>query len=203
MTERKTENEKRRKRPLRPACLLFAFYVFSFSFLLAACSAPGGTPAKPPSDAARAVAAPAVPAILAEGECANPKVRIQVAEVARSGPESVRVTFRLLNPDRNAPVAIGSAFADGADAGWLSAVFVLDASGQKKAFVLRDDRGEPQCSPAVGQLLPGGQAEVWARYPIPATGATRLTVQVPGVAPFRDLPVADAPRGTAPAGPSY
>jgi hypothetical protein len=189
---------------MRRAGLLSTFYVFSFPFLLAACSAPGGASPKAAALAAPKTSAAAhAPAVLAEGECANPKLRIQVTEVARSGPESVTVKFRLLNPDRSAPVTIGNAFAEGTDAGWLSAVFLLDASGQKKAFVLRDDRGEPQSSAALGQLPPGGQADAWARYPMPAPGATRLTVQVPGVPPFRDLPVADAPSGTGPAGPSY
>jgi hypothetical protein len=176
----------------------FAFYVFSFPFLLAACSAPGGVPSPPP-----AAVAQSAPAVLAEGECANPRLRVQVTEVARSGPESVIVKFRFFNPDRQAPVAIGSAFADGPDSGALTAVFVIDGSGQKKAFVLRDDGGKPQCSEGLEQLLPGGHAEAWARYPMPSAGATRLTVQVPGLPPFRDLPIADAPGGTVPAGPSY
>lgn len=150
-----------------------------------------------------ASAAAPVPAILAEGECANPRVRVQVHEVVRTGPESVTVKFRLVNPDRTAPVTIGDAFADAADRGSLSAVFVVDASGQKKAFVLRDDQGEPQCSVGLGQLPPGGQADAWARYPLPAAAATRLTVQVPGLPPFRDLPITAQARGTAPAGPSY
>ncbi len=186
---------------MRLGSFLSTFYVFSLPFFLATCSQ--ATPPAP-KPAAEGKAAPvAAPAVLAEAECSNPKVRVQVTEVARSGPESVTVKFRLLNPDRTAPVALGSAFADGADTGSLSGVFVLDASGQKKVFVLRNDRGEPQCSTDLAQLAPGAHADAWARYPMPVPGAARLTVQVPGLPPFRDLPVADQPRGTAPAGPSY
>jgi hypothetical protein len=114
------------------------------------------------------------------------------------------VKFRFRNPDATAAVSIGDAFADApGEGGSISGVYLLDAAGQKKAFVLHDDRGQPQCSAGLGSLPPGGQVEAWGRYPVPAPGATRVTVQVPGLTAFRDLPVADTPRGTGSARSSY
>lgn len=186
--------------------LALAFSVLGSSLCLATCSAPGRAVPNAPaaSDKAAAVSAAPAPWVLAEAECPSPKVRIQVTEVTRSGPESIIVKLRFLNLDRTAPVVIGGAFADAPqDAGSLSGVFVLDAAEQKRVSVLRDDRGQPQCSTGLGAVPPGGQVEAWARYPVPVAGATRVTVQFPGVPAFRDLAVADQPRGTGAAGPSY
>jgi hypothetical protein len=186
--------------------LVSTFFVLGSAFFLAGCSAPGSELPNSPPAAPKTAAPAAAPAVLAEATCPNPNVRVQVTEVARSGPQSITVRFKLLNPGRHAPVAIGGAFADAGeprDAGSLAGIFVVDATGRRKLFVLRDEVGQPQCSTGLDSIPPGGQVEAWARFPVPAPGAVRLTVQVPGLPPFRDLPVADPPRGTAPGGPSY
>jgi hypothetical protein len=164
--------------------------------LLAACSPGGATrPGLPPSETK-----PTAPPALAEAERRSPRLRVQVTEVVRTGAEALTVKLRLLNPDAAAAVAIGDAFGDGpGDEGSLAGVHLLDAAGQKRLFVLRDDRGRPQCSAGLGAISPGGQIDAWGRYPSPAPGATRVTVQVPGLAPFRDLPIADPPASADPA----
>jgi len=162
--------------------------------LLAGCSAPGaGTRAAPAGTEEHPPAAATQP-VLAEALGTNPRLRVQVTEVLRTGAEAVTVKLRLLNPDAAAAVPIGEAFGDGAgDAGSVSGVHLLDAAGKKKLFVLRDEQGRPQCSAGLGPVPPGGQVEAWGRYPSPAPDATRVTVQVPGLAAFRDLPIAGPP----------
>jgi hypothetical protein len=122
---------------------------------------------------------------------------VQVTEVARTGPEALLVRFRLVNPDPAAPVAPGDAFAQSPDEGSsLSGVYLIDETGRKKLFVLRDDQDHPLCSVGLGAIAPGGRIDAWARYPAPGPGALRVTVQVPKLAPFRGLPVT---AGTSPA----
>jgi hypothetical protein len=170
--------------------------------LAGACSAPAPVreAERPAASGGKAAALPA----LAEAVLERPRVRVQVTDMARTGPEAVSVKFRLLNTDRTSPASIGDAFADTpGDFGSLSGVYLLDGQGTTKLFVLRDDRGQAQCSTGLGPIPPGGQAEAWARFPAPPPAVTRLTVQVPGLPPFRDLPVAEPPGGTGPARPSY
>jgi hypothetical protein len=165
--------------------------------VIAGCS----TPATPPPSPAPP---PVVRAVLAEADCANPRVRVQVTEVVRTAPEAVTVKFRLLNPDKTAPVSVGDSFADApGEAGSIGGVHLVDSTGLRKVFVLRDDQGRPLCSVNLGPIPPGGALEAWARFPAPAPDATRVGVQVPGLAAFRDLPVADGVRGTGSTGPSY
>jgi hypothetical protein len=174
--------------------------------LAASCSAPDV--AGPAEDAIPGVRPPAgQPAnkpVLAEALCESPRIRVQVTEVVRTGPESVLVKFRLLNPDKVSAVDVGDAFADApGGTGSLSGVSVVDETGRKRLFVLRDDQGRPQCSTGLGPIAPGGQVEAWARFPASAGQVMRLAVQVPRLAAFRDLAVADMPAGTGPTGPSY
>ena len=176
--------------------------LFGIGLLLVACSPPAGAPPSAPAE--KAAASPVRVAVLAEADCTNPKVRVQVTEVVKSGAEAITVKLRLTNADATASVSIADAFAEEpGDIGSLSGVYVLDAEGRKKMYVLRDDRGQPQCSTGLGALPPHGEIEAWGRYPVPSTGATRVTVQVPGLAAFRDLPVSDPPDGTGSARPSY
>jgi hypothetical protein len=185
-----------------------AFVLLGSQFLvlvIAACSAPGGGPrSERPPASEKPLAAPKARPVLAEADRASPRVRVQVTEVFSSGPEAITVKLRLLNPDRTAAVTIGDAFADmPGDTGSISGVYLIGAAGRKKSFVFRDDQGQPECSAGLGPLPPGGEIEAWGRYPAPDPGATRVTVQVPGLAGFRDLTVAAPPRGTGSAGPSY
>jgi hypothetical protein len=173
--------------------------VWILAVVFGGCSAPASH--RQPIPASRPIAA-ARP--LAEADGANPRLRVQVMEVVRTGPEAVTVKVRFVNPDTTAPVSIGDAFGDvPGDAGSLGGLSLTDPAGQKKVFVLRDDQGRPQCSTGLGAIPPGGQVEAWARFPLPAPGAARVVVEFPGVAPLRDLTVTDGGRGTGSPGPSY
>ncbi len=121
-------------------------------------------------------------------------MRVQVTEIVRAGAEAVSVKFRLLNPDKTSPVSIGDAFADvPGEAGSLSGIYLVDEGGSKKLFVLRDGQERPQCSTGLGDIAPGGELEAWGRYPVAAAGAARISVQVPRLPAFRDLPISDPP----------
>lgn len=192
-----TKNGERRLAPRAPAprstfyLLCSVFGTATLVLFLAACSPPGrvGQPPRPavnPPAAARPV--------LAEAVCDAPRVRVQVTEIVRTGAEAVSITFRLSNPDKTSPVSIGDAFADvPGDAGSLSGIYVVDEERRKKLFVLRDGQEQPQCSTGLGDIAPGGAVEGWGRYPMPGFGAARLTVQVPRLPAFRDLPITEPP----------
>ena len=147
-----------------------------------------------------------VPAIriLAEGVSGSPRLRVQVVEIERTGPEVLSVSFRLVNPDPATAVEVGNAFSDGpAEPGSISGAYLEDEGGSRKYFVLRDGLGQPQCTGGLGRIAPGGRVEAWGRFPAPAPGVTLVTVQIPGVTPLRGLPVPGPSGGTGRAGPSY
>jgi hypothetical protein len=144
------------------------------------------------------------PVVLAEGVLDAPRIRVQVIDVTRAG-EQILVTLALSTAGTAQVVDIGTAFADPATggAGTLSGVCLVDETGRRKALILRDGAGKPMCSTALGPIPPGGRVEAWARFPAPGLpGARRVTVQIPGLAPFRDLPISDGPGGTGRTGPS-
>ncbi len=167
---------------------------------LASMCACGGQPAEDPAAPGGAAPASAVAATsstrrpIAEGTCDNPRIRVQVLEITRPDREALLVTFLLVNPDAAAPVTVGDRFSDpAAAAGSLSGVFVLDEGLGKRAYVMRDAQDRPMCSNGLGVIPPGGRVPAWSRFPAPAAGARQVTVQVPGVAAFRNLPITGVP----------
>lgn len=180
---------------------------------LAACSdkpatsaGKGATREAPPKTAAAS-------RVLAEGVCDKARIKVQVIEVARSGADVLSLTFHLINLDTTAAVTVGDVFSDpdaGAqglagsqapsqatseEGGTIAGVYLLDEVRQKKLFVMRDDRGRVMCTTDLRRIPPGGRVQAWGRFPAPAGDATHVTVQVPGVAAFRHLPISGPTTG--------
>jgi hypothetical protein len=142
------------------------------------------------SAAPEAAPVPKKAAALGEGRLDNLPLIVRVTEVKRVGPDAMLVSLLLLNPDQTKSVAVGSAFAaDEADAGSLADLYLLDEARRKKFFILRDDPGGPASSRDVIEVPAGAERAVWARFPAPPSGVQQITVQVPHLPPFRNLPI--------------
>jgi len=143
------------------------------------------------------------PRPLAEGTTDAPRVLVQLMSVERTAAEVVTVQFVLVNPDPSAPVRVGQLFGvEPADGDGLAGVHLVDGD-RKKYFVLRDDQGKPECTSGLGAIPPGGQVTAWIRFPAPPAEVSRITVQVPNLAPFGEVVIAQGGRGTAPTKGAY
>jgi len=138
-----------------------------------------------------ATPAPRLSHALAEATSDVPNLLVRVLEVRRTGPDVVTVALELVNT--GAPgqtLALGSIFAaDPRDAGSLADMFLLDEAGQRKYYLLRDGADRPRCSIETASLVPGEPRAVWASFPAPPAGVSRLTVCLPHVPPMRGVPV--------------
>jgi len=119
-----------------------------------------------------------------------PALTIEVVELQRPAPGVLEVKLAVVN----APT--GSAFdpraqfaADATEAGTLSGIYLMDADGQRKYFVLRDDAGRPQCSNGLGSVGPGGRIDLFARFIAPGSDVQAVTVHLPGFAPAGPVPL--------------
>jgi len=161
--------------------------------LLLAC----GPPAPREMDAP--AAAKAEPAPLAEARLPDSPLAVRITGVARSGPEVLEVAFALVNPGAvSAAPPPGPGTRPGGEE-WLAAAYLIDEARGKRFYVMRDAEGRPKCTAAMAQIGPGGRQAMSARFPAPGGEAGRITVVVPGVAPFRGI----AFPGTGASGQSY
>jgi hypothetical protein len=167
------------RRLLRPSLVLLV------AGGIAACARQGepsasGVPAAPPQ-----------PAALAEAAAEIPHLTVRVLEVKRTGPDVITVALQLVNTGGpGEAVTLGSAFAaDPRDAGSLADAFLWDEAGQRKYYLMRDDAGRPRSSVDTADLVPGEPREVWASFPAPPAGVSRLTICLPHVRPMRGVPV--------------
>ena len=153
-------------------------------------------PATPPGPEAAASSAAATPdpAPLAEARLPGSPVAVQITGVSRDGADVLEVSLALVNP--GASVAPPASLTGGET--WLAAAYLIDEERGKRFYVMRDGEGRAKCSALPAEVRPG-RHPLSARFPAPGAGEGRMTVVLPGVAPFRGV----AFPGTPAAGQSY
>ncbi len=103
------------------------------------------------------------------------------------------VSFTVANPDPAVPVTLGATFAAlPADRGSLSDTYLFDGPHQKKYFVMRDNQGRAACGADVGTVPPGEERGTWCRFSGPPEGVDRISIGVPHLPVFRDVPISRA-----------
>jgi hypothetical protein len=77
-------------------------------------------------------------------------------------------------------------------------VYVMDLGAGKKYEVLKDEKGNYIAGLRSGwnnrwydKVQPGQSATIWMKFPAPPLDVKAVTLQVPGVPPFEDLPIQD------------
>ena len=154
-------------------------------------AAPGTTTAAPataPATAESPQTAPASAAPLASQTSNWPGIVADVTEFRRKGSTlTARVTFRNSGPERSE-----------ADVHY-NEVYVMDTAAGKKYEVLRDEKGTYIAALRSGYsdrwyqyLEPGQTYTVWMKFPAPPPETKAITLQVPGVPPFEDIPIQDS-----------
>lgn len=134
---------------------------------------------------AQAPAAP--PAVSASQETNLPGVVAEVTEFKRKGNTlTAKVRFRNTG---TADVDVDFSYA---------ATYLLDAEAAKKYEVLKDEKGYYIAALYSStkdrywvDLPPGASLTAWMKFPAPPATTRSVTLQVPGVPPFEDLPIQD------------
>lgn len=155
--------------------------------------APIAAPAEPASTTSAQPAAQAGPptaAFVAEHETG---VEVTLVELKRTAGDSVTAKWRYRNTQA-ADVKIlkgGSAWSEPYKL--TMGAFLIDPINKKKYMVITDAENIPLASKHgdwQGYTLAPGQAlSVWARFPAPPADVDKVTVTLPGVPPFEDVPV--------------
>jgi hypothetical protein len=126
----------------------------------------------------------------------DPDLRCGLLEVKRISGGALMIRWRVINAAGQANAASGG-FANPTPAkdiyynfDW-SQLFYIDPAENKKYLPLTDSTNAGIVDVAKGvHLTPGQQRLNWAKFPAPPAGSTKISVSIPGFAPFEDVPVA-------------
>jgi hypothetical protein len=165
----------------------------------AAQPAPAATPA--PADAAPAAAGTNAPAAAASPAAASSAfvqehetgVEVTLVEARRTAGDSVTVKWRYRNTLPN-EVKIAKGGSNWSDAYQLTmGAFLIDPVNRKKYLVITDSERNPLTSKHGDwqgvTLAPGQVLSSWAKFPAPPPGVEKVTITLPGVPPYEDVPI--------------
>jgi hypothetical protein len=132
-------------------------------------------------------AAPAPTASLASQETNWSGIVAEVTELRRKGNTlTARVRFRNQGGAEAEPDV------------HYNEVYVMDLGAGKKYEVLKDEKGNYIAGLRSGwnnrwydKVQPGQSAVIWMKFPAPPADVRTVTLQVPGMPPFEDLPIQD------------
>jgi hypothetical protein len=149
-------------------------------------------------------AIPAVPAghVLASASLDTLPLRVELLKLLRQGEGVIVLECALVNTSATEGVTLDTTFADAADRGTIAGVSLFQETGPKRFFVLRDDEGRPAGAGDTGVLGPGERRILRAMFPAPSPAVDHLTVEFPGLPPFRNVPIEGA-TGTEGRPPTY
>jgi hypothetical protein len=168
--------------------------LFPAMLIVAAAFVSCGRDPAPRPEAAPAPVPVSQAAVLAEAKAEWPELTIQVVDVSRVDGTLV-VQFRFANAAARS-FQFGDRFAaDPADRETLADVALVDPSGRRKCFILRDRANRPECSRDLAPLEPGETRLLFARFPAPPAGTSRITIQIPHVPDLREVPVTGGQNG--------
>jgi hypothetical protein len=120
-------------------------------------------------------------------------LRVEISSLAREGEGVVSMDCALVNTSATQTVALGNTFApEAGDSDTLAGVSLLQEAGPKRFYILRDHDGRAVCTGPIGEIGPGERRAVRAKFPAPGGDVGNLTVEFPGLPPFRNVPVSPA-----------
>jgi hypothetical protein len=141
---------------------------------------PGGAPSAP-STAAIATA---------DGERAG--TRVEITELKRSSDNTVTLKFAMVN-DSDKGIGFGYDFGDPAneikDHSSVGGVSLVDSTGKKKYFVVRDTEDNCLCSRGVKDIAPNSRGNLWAKFPAPPDDVQKISIVIPHFGPLDDVPI--------------
>ncbi len=138
--------------------------------------------------------APSAPSALAiatsDGEKSG--TRVEITELKRSSDNTVTLKFVMVD-DSDKAIGFGYDYGDRdneiKDHSSIGGVNLVDSTGKKKYFVVRDSESNCVCSRDVKDIPPGSRANLWAKFPAPPEDVQKISVVIPHFAPLDDVPI--------------
>ncbi len=116
------------------------------------------------------------------------EIKVQMIECKRKG-DVLTIKLNFYNPsDRESEACICD------DNGGYWRFYVI--AGDKKYFILKDDKGAPLAPIYEGiaqrfKIAPKGSHKWWGKFPAPPKEIKSITFIMPEVMPFEDIPITD------------
>ena len=116
-------------------------------------------------------------------------VEVTLLSLKRTSGDTVTAKWRYVNKDSDTKQL---SKATGWTDPWKLSMdsYLIDPVNKKKYLILKDSQGKPIAakhgSGAI-KLGPGKSMNTWAKYPAPPANVDKVSVYIPGVAPFEDV----------------
>jgi hypothetical protein len=144
---------------------------------------PAASPEFKPAPSVRAIAT-------ADGE--KQGTRVEITELKRTSNNTLTLKFQMVNdgPDK---LPFSYDFGDEAnhikDFDSIGGVNLVDSTGKKKYFVVRDTENNCLCSRDLKDINPGSRVSLWAKFPAPPDDVEKISVVIPHFGPIDDVPI--------------
>ncbi len=113
-------------------------------------------------------------------------------ELKRTSGDTITARWRYRNADQQQKALTK---ATGWTDKWALSMtsYLVDSANKKKYLVIKDSSGNPLAAAHGGsgsiKIGPGETLTTWAKYPAPPESVQKVSVYIPGVAPFEDVPI--------------
>jgi hypothetical protein len=163
-----------------------------------AVAAPTQSPAAPAAQAPAAAppeaapAAMAAPAALGVQEHEMGGVDVALLEVKRTSGDTLTLKWQYRNKTRENKPLVNVSIANWFDQYRLSAeVYLIDSVNKKKYLVIEDAKGNPIVAAQTSDVTLGAGQNLttWAKFPAPPPDVSTISVFIPHVPPFEDVPI--------------
>lgn len=118
-------------------------------------------------------------------------VEVVLLEVKRTSGDSITVKWLYRNKTQQ-DKTLSTSSASWVDPYRLSyEAYLIDPVNKKKYLVLKDAEGKPIAARHGSSIsVPAGQLlNTWAKFPAPPADVTKISIYIPHVAPFEDIPI--------------
>jgi hypothetical protein len=153
-------------------------------------AAPSTPPATPASPGAATAPPPPTSLMVQEHETG---VEVTLVEVKRTAGDSVTAKWRYRNTAASDVKLLKGGTAWSEPYKLTADAFVIDPVNKKKYLVITDAERYPLSSKHGDwqgfTLAPGQSLSAWAKFPAPPADVEKVTVAIPGVPPFEDVPI--------------
>jgi hypothetical protein len=168
----------------------------------AAPTQPAVSAAAPPAPSTAAAATPATNPVAAMPSSApagafvadhETGAEVTLVEARRTSGDAITVKWRYRNPQA-ADIKLTKGGSNWSDPYRLAlGAFLIDPVNKKKYLLITDSENLPLASKHGDwqgvTLAPGQTLSAWAKFPAPPADIDRLSITLPGVSPFEDVPI--------------
>ena len=121
-------------------------------------------------------------------------VDVVLLEVRRTSGDTITIKWKYRNKTKENKELVKST-SSWSDAYRFSLdAYLVDPVNKKKYLVLKDEKGNPiaarhELKQMSLSLAPGQTLTTWAKFPAPPASVEKISVYIPAVPPFEDIPI--------------